>query len=69
MRDLPGCFSVGDGVEDALQSAKEAIEMHIEGLLDDGRDLPETQSLSTHQASGQFANGVWAVVDVPVEKS
>lgn len=31
-------------------------------------DLPETRPLSTHQASGQLDNGVWAVVDVPVEK-
>ena len=35
--DLPGCFSAGDTLDEALTNAREAILLHLEGLLDDGR--------------------------------
>jgi predicted RNase H-like HicB family nuclease len=38
--DLAGCFSAGDSIEDALESVKEAIELHLEGLLEEGNDMP-----------------------------
>ncbi len=39
--DLPGCFSQGNTIEDALEHAREAIELHIEGLVDDGEEVPQ----------------------------
>jgi predicted RNase H-like HicB family nuclease len=33
--DLPGCFSAGDTLEEALTNAQEAILLHLEGLLAD----------------------------------
>lgn len=29
--DLPGCFSAGNSFEDALDSVREAIDLHLEG--------------------------------------
>ena len=66
--DLPGCFSVGDNVDDALESVLEAIDLHVETLLADGGDIPARLPLATHQANPDYAKGVWAVVDAPVEK-
>ena len=66
--DLPGCFSRGDELDDAMHSAKEAIDMHVETLLDDGAAIPPRLPLSAHQTNADYAGGVWAVVDVPVEK-
>lgn len=40
---LPGCFSQGRTIEEALQHAKEAIECHLEGLAQDGEELPVEQ--------------------------
>ncbi|MDP6038920.1 MAG: type II toxin-antitoxin system HicB family antitoxin, partial [Candidatus Latescibacteria bacterium] len=34
--DLPGCFSAGDTIEDALAQGAEAVLCHIEGLMIDG---------------------------------
>lgn len=31
--DLPGCFSAGETFDAALDSAVEAIDLHLEGLL------------------------------------
>ena len=38
--DLPGCFSAGDTLADALENAQEAIALHVEGLLSDGEPVP-----------------------------
>ncbi len=34
--DLPGCFSAGDTLDEAVENAREAIELWIETVLDDG---------------------------------
>jgi predicted RNase H-like HicB family nuclease len=66
--DLPGCFSGGQDVDDALSSVLEAIDLHVETLLEDGQDIPPRQPIAVHQSNPDYAGGVWAVVDVPVEK-
>jgi predicted RNase H-like HicB family nuclease len=36
--DLPGCFSAADsGIDEAIDNAKEAIELWIEAALDDNQ--------------------------------
>jgi len=46
--DLPGCYSAGDSLEEALAGAKEAIECHLEGLLLDGGDIPARIDLEAY---------------------
>lgn len=38
--ELPGCFSAGDTMDEALANAREAIELHLEGLAADGEEMP-----------------------------
>ncbi len=38
--DFPGCVSAGDTPEEAQDNAREALALHIEGLLEDGEKLP-----------------------------
>ncbi len=38
--DLPGCFSYGDSDIEAVANAKEALELHLYGLEDDGESIP-----------------------------
>ena len=66
--DLPGCFSAGDTVDDALAQAVEAIECHIEGLLLDKEPIPLPKSIEHHQSNSDYAGGIWAVVSVDVSK-
>ena len=35
--DLPGCFSAGDSLDDTVAEARDAILLHLEGLLDEGK--------------------------------
>lgn len=46
--DVPGCFSAGDTLEEAFINAKEAIAFHIEGMLEDGEEIPQPTSLQEH---------------------
>jgi predicted RNase H-like HicB family nuclease len=34
--DLPGCLTAGDTLGEALVMAKEALELHLEGILEGG---------------------------------
>lgn len=43
--DVPGCFSVGDTLEDASQNAVEALGGHFRLLEADGDPLPKPRSL------------------------
>ena len=38
---LPGVVTQGNSVDDAIAQAREAIQVHIEGLLADGEPVPE----------------------------
>lgn len=38
---LPGCYSQGETIEEALANIREAIELHIETMIEDGEEVPE----------------------------
>ena len=62
--DLPGCFSAGDTLDEAIDNAKEAIELWLETVIDDNGAVPEPGSISRHQAKKEFSGWVWAVVPI-----
>jgi len=62
--DLPGCFSAGDTLDEALDNAKEAIELWLETVIDDGGAVPEPGNITKHHADPEYAGWVWAVVSV-----
>ena len=43
--DLPGCITAGSTLDEAKEIAAEAIAFHIEGLIEDGEDIPAPSSL------------------------
>jgi len=43
--DLPGCFSAGSTIEDALFMAKDALAGHLSVLIDHGDPVPEPRSI------------------------
>jgi predicted RNase H-like HicB family nuclease len=48
--DLPGCVSTGATREEAEKNMYEAIEMHIQGLLEDNLAIPESKSFAEYMA-------------------
>ena len=39
--DLPGCIATGTSASEVEQLIREAISFHLEGLREDGIDIPE----------------------------
>jgi predicted RNase H-like HicB family nuclease len=62
--DLPGCFSAGDTLEEAIDNAKEAIELWLETVIDDGGAVPAPTMLAVHQANRAYKGWAWAIVSV-----
>jgi antitoxin HicB len=38
---LPGCFTQGETIEEAIEMAKEAISVYVESLEEDGEPVPD----------------------------
>ena len=62
--DLPGCFSAGDTLDEAIAMAQEAIELHLEGLIEDGQVIPKPGRIEDHKGKREFKGGIWAVVSI-----
>jgi len=45
--DVPGCGSTGKTKEEVERNIQEAIEFHIEGLKEEGYEIPEPRSYSS----------------------
>lgn len=39
--ELSGCFSQGETLQEALENIKEAIELHIEEMIEAGEEVPQ----------------------------
>jgi predicted RNase H-like HicB family nuclease len=46
--DLPGCVATGATREETLRSMRAAIQMHLQGLREDGLPLPEPSSTAEY---------------------
>lgn len=63
--DFPGCVTAGRTLDDARRLAAEALAFHVEGMLEDGDEIPEPSSLDAVTTSRK---GVVAfLVDLPAE--
>ncbi len=65
--DLPGCFSAGDTLEEALSNAKEAAEYYLEDLAEHGKLPPQAGDLAVWQKEEEYQGWAWAVVDIDIE--
>ena len=63
--DLPGCFSAADsGIDEAIDNAKEAIELWIETALDLGQAIPAPSAITELQKKREVKGWVWAVASI-----
>ena len=68
MPDVPGCFSAGNTLDEALANTKTAIQAHIELLVGDGESLPVASSVTTHKSNKDYADGIWALVNIDISQ-
>jgi len=66
--DLPGCFSAGSTIDEAIRNAHEAIECHLEGLLMDGDPIPLNKPLEQHLDDPELKDGVLALIGIDLSR-
>jgi len=62
--NLPGCFSAGDTLDEAMENAKEAIALWIETAIDNDKAIPKPSTVAELQTDSEYAGWVWAFIDV-----
>ncbi len=66
--DLPGCISAGNTLDESLVMIREAIELHLEGMIEDGEVIPPARSLEDVRSDRRF-RGVAAFALVQIDAS
>jgi predicted RNase H-like HicB family nuclease len=50
--DLPGCIATGETREETERNMYEAIQMHLEGMREDGLSIPQSRSFAEYLVVG-----------------
>lgn len=67
--EMPGCYSTGEDLNDALVNAKESLELHYYGLVNDKEEIPRpTGKLSQEDIEGCIVCPITIYPDLIVEK-
>ena len=67
--DFPGCITAGKNIDEAKDMAQEALTLHVQGMLEDGEQLPIASRLEKIMNDPDYANAVaYLVVSVPDAK-
>lgn len=64
--DFPGCISAGKTLEEARRMAVEALNLHIEGMMEDGDPIPKPSALDSLAKDSALKNAVAFLVTVDV---
>ena len=68
--DFPGCITAGKSIDDAKDMAQEVLTLHIQGILEDGEQLPVPSKLEDIIDNPDYANAIaYLVISVPDAKS
>ena len=62
--DLPGCFSAGDTLDEAMTNAEEAVALWIDATLDAGGAIPAPSGLEALRQNPEFTGWTFGVVTI-----
>ncbi|SAK59655.1 type II toxin-antitoxin system HicB family antitoxin [Caballeronia ptereochthonis] len=67
--DVPGVFSAGDTVDQAIRNAREAILFHVSSILEDGEEVTiNSSSIEDLIGNPDYEGAIWAFVEVDLSK-
>src|ERR1051326_3734245 len=68
--DFAGCISGGESIDEALRRGRDALDFHVESMIEVGEALPKIRDVAEIKAdpdyAEDFANAVLAVVEAEV---
>jgi predicted RNase H-like HicB family nuclease/uncharacterized protein (DUF1778 family) len=62
--DFPGCITAGKTLDEAARLAPEALELHIQGMVEDGDAVPEPSKIEDIQADVKKSGAIAFMVSV-----
>ena len=64
--DFPGCITAGKTLEEARRNAVEALSLHIEGMLEDGEEIPAPCNLDDLANDDAMKGSIAFLVNVDI---
>jgi predicted RNase H-like HicB family nuclease len=62
--DFPGCITAGKTLDEAARLAPEALELHIQSMIEDGDAVPEPSKIEDIQADVKKSGAIAFMVSV-----
>ena len=62
--DLPGCFSAGDTLDEAVEAAKEAAAAWIDAAMDSGIHIPRPSALDSLRQHQEYLGWIVGIIDL-----
>lgn len=62
--DLPGCFSAGDTLDEAVTGAEEAASAWIDAMLDAGEAIPPPSSLDAIRLNPDYTGWTFGIISL-----
>jgi len=62
--DIPGCFSAGESLDEAIKNVQEAISAHLEILAEDNHLAPKPSVVDIYTNNPDYTGATWAYVEV-----
>ena len=67
--DFPGCIAGGETIDEALRRGGDALNFHVESMIEVGEALPEIRDMAEIKADSDYAEGfAEAVVALSMER-
>jgi predicted RNase H-like HicB family nuclease len=66
--DLPGCFSSGGTLDEAVDNTREAIELWLDVAIDREMSIPSAGSLETYKSDPEFSGWILSFVDIDMSQ-
>ena len=67
--DFPGCVAGGETIDEALRRGRDALDFHVENMLEVGEALPEIRNIAEIKDDPEYADDfVYAVVALSMER-
>jgi predicted RNase H-like HicB family nuclease len=68
--DVPGCAAVGKTVEEVVAHMKKALELHFEGMSEDGDPIPKPGGVDSYrEVMKDLDVGHYFLAHVPIDTS
>lgn len=68
--DVPGCYSWGDTIDEAIRNARDAVYSHFEAVAAETGGIGELTSSTIESLATQeeFAGAIWALVEIDMSR-